>query len=146
MVAHDEESLLSGASALLAARAQSLEEEEEESIWLVKPSTCNQGIGIVLCRGPQINEIARRLWRKSPAQASSNDVAPTPPRPPACPAPSPTLPRPPLSNAGATVGHTEALAMVIDEAAAPAAAPPSAQGTNSQKNPVQWLYILSIPC
>jgi hypothetical protein len=130
VVADDEESLLSGASALLAARAQSL--DDEDSVWLVKPSTCNQGIGIVVCRGAQLPAIARRLWRKGPAPASSHDAAPTPPRPSARPSPSPTLPPPPLSNADAT--PTEAptpLGMLIDEGAAP-----PAQGTNSQKDPV----------
>ena len=34
----------------------------EGGLWLLKPSTTNQGTGIIICTGSQLPQVARRLW------------------------------------------------------------------------------------
>jgi len=63
LVAHNEEALIAIALSLEHEAGKAV--ETQNRVWIIKPSTTNQGNGILVCRGSELQRVASRLWDKT---------------------------------------------------------------------------------
>ena len=69
-----------GATKILAS-ADALPDDADarDSLYLIKPSTTNQGTGIIVCKASQLHDVASRVWNEHPI-----DHATAPSKQPGC--------------------------------------------------------------